>query len=281
MRLSAGSFVPIAAFACAALLGCEGAPHPPYWTVERDGKTSVLLGTMHAEADASVLAPELWDMLGKSRVLVTEADVRSVDPGEFNGLVTLPAGESVRDSVTDDEWTLVSAALVGIVGLGEAPHLQPWFLESQAIVRRLPPVSPIDATLVERASDDGVHLAFFETWQDQVATLNGVGFDDGLEVLLRTARDPDAAVAEHLTWADAYGAGDVDQMTALAFDEGEMTSRPAYYDDVVFRHDAWLSQVEDEIDTGDAFIATGFMHMLTDRGLPALLEKDGYTLTRR
>lgn len=256
---------------------CAG-PHPPYWTAERDGKRSVLLGTMHAEVDIAALAPELDGELKSARVLVTEADVRNVDPTDFDVRIALPAGQSVRTSVSDDDWQTISAALVGIVNLGVAEHQQPWFLEGQAVGKRLPPVAPIDATLVQRAADDGVRLDFFETWQDQVDELNAVGFDDGLQTLLQTARDPQAAVAEHLTWGKAYAHGDVDEMTKLAFDPAAMKARPAYYDDVVFRHEHWVAHLEDQLADGNAFVAVGFMHMLTARGLPAVLAKDGFTV---
>jgi uncharacterized protein YbaP (TraB family) len=269
-------------FGALSATACSG-PHAPYWIVETaDGASSVLVGTMHSEADASVLAPELDDRLRTARTLLTEADVRAIPATDFIDALTLPDGVSVEGAVAPADWTAIGRALSGAIAsdIDEA-RLQPWFLEGAIIDARLPRVERIDETLVARGATAQVPLSFFETWQVQVELLNGLGFDDGLDVLLTTARDPDAAVAEHLTWADAYAAGDLDAMTALAFDADAMAARPAYYEDVVFRHEGWIDQLEREVRNGDAFVAVGFMHLLTERGLPALLAERGFTVTPR
>ncbi len=269
--------------ALVATAGCgppEPTGHPPYWTVERGGRPSVLLGTMHAEVDADALAPELWGELEAAAVLTTEADVRSIGAAELERAVTLAAGESVRAAVSTEDWAAIVEALDGVLSEEVADRLQPWFLEGQIVRSLLPPsLDPIDATLVARAEAAGVPLAFLEPWRHQVALLNDLGFEDGLAALVRTARDPDGALAAHLLWAEAYESGDVDRMTALAFDPDAVAARPAYYDTIVFRHEAWLPAIEAQLSEGGAFVAVGFMHLLTGRGLPALLEARGWQVT--
>jgi uncharacterized protein len=272
-----------------ALLACacapvpeEGAPHPPYWVVEHEGAQSMLVGTMHHEVDARVLPDAVWDALRSARVVSTEADVRAVDPQALLSAVTLADGVSVRDAVSAQDWEAIRRAVAPVLADPEdAEGLQPWFLEGQAVGVRLPEVEqPMDATLVSRAVDAGRTLAFFETWQEQVGLLNALGFDDGLAVLLESARDLDGALAAHAAWADAFSRGDIDDMTALAFDPAAVAERPRYYEEIVARHERWIDTVEEQVQAGDAFIAAGFMHMLTDRGLPALLEARGYAVDR-
>lgn len=270
-------------FACAcAPTPEEGGPHPPYWIVEHDGAESVLVGTMHHEVDARVLPDAVWDALARARVVSTEADVRSVAADALVAAVTLADGVSVRDAVSAQDWEAIRRAVApALEDPEDADGLQPWFLEGQAVGVRLPEVDqPMDATVVSRAVDAGRGLAFFETWQQQVALLNALGFEDGLSVLLASARDLDGALAAHAAWADAFSSGDVEQMTALAFDADAIAARPRYYDEIVARHRAWLPAVEEQVRAGEAFIAAGFMHMLTDDGLPALLEARGYAVRR-
>lgn len=268
-----------------ALLLLAGAcrPVPASWVVEHEGKRSTLVGTMHAEADVDTLGPEVFDELARARVLVTEADVRdsAIDPTEFLAAITLPDEQTLQELVSADDWAVLVQAM-GFMDLNVAARAQPWFVEGQIVVHELPDdIEPIDEGLVARAQAQGTPLAFFETWQAQVSALNGLGLDDGLAVLLETARDPAAAAAAHLTWADAYVAGDVTHMTALAFDDASLAARPAYYEQIVYRHDGWLEQLEAEVRAGDAVIAVGFMHLLTERGLPALLEGRGYRVIER
>ncbi len=258
-------------------------PAPASWVVEHEGKRSTLVGTMHAEADVGVLAPEVFDELARARVLVTEADVRAsaVDAAEFLTAITLPDDATLQDLVSAEDWAVLVQAMA-FMDLNVAARTQPWFVEGQIVVHELPDdIEPIDEGLVARAQAKGTPLAFVETWQAQVSALNALGLDDGLAVLLETARDPPAAAAAHLTWADAYVAGDLERMTALAFDDAALAARPAYYEQIVYRHEGWLEQVEAEVQAGDAVIAVGFMHLLTERGLPALLEARGYRVIER
>ncbi|MBI1947600.1 MAG: TraB/GumN family protein [Deltaproteobacteria bacterium] len=258
-------------------------PVPASWVVEHEGKRSTLVGTMHAEVDVDALSSEVTDEVVRARVLVTEADVRAsaIDADEFLSAITLPDDQTLQQLMDADDWAAVVQATT-FMDLNVAARVQPWFLEGQIVVHELPQdIEPIDAGLVALAERDGVPLAFFETWQQQVTALNGLGLDDGLAVLLPTARDPAAAAAAHLEWAEAYRAGDVDRMTALAFDAAAMAERPAYYEQIVDRHQGWLDEVEQQVRAGDAVIAVGFMHLLTERGLPAQLEERGYRVIER
>ncbi|MCC7383321.1 MAG: TraB/GumN family protein [Deltaproteobacteria bacterium] len=276
MRGFLGALVVVVLAAC-------GSSGPPSWVVEHEGRQSTLLGTMHAEVDLSELSPTILDQVTHARVLVTEADVRSstVSQADLLAAVTLEGTQSIQDLVSPGDWQMVVRA-ASFVEPAQLARLQPWFIEGQIVLRNLPSdIEPIDAGLVARAERAGTPLAFFETWREQVTALNGLGVDDGLAILLRTARDPSATAAAHLEWADAYVAGDVERMTALAFDPAAMTARPAFYQQIVFRHDAWLARLDEEVRAGDAVIAVGFMHMLTDRGLPARLAARGYKVTER
>lgn len=262
-------------------LACD--PGPASWVVEHEGRRSTLVGTMHAEVDVSELPAQVFDELDRARVLITEADVRpsAVPPAEFLDAITLPDEQTLQDLVSAEDWIVLRDAMA-FMDLNVAARTQPWFVEAQIVMYELPQdLEPVDEGLVARAEQGGVALDFFESWSSQVSALNGLGLDDGLLVLMQTARDPAVAAAAHLQWADAYVAGDVDEMTRLAFDEEAMALRPAYYEEIVFRHQGWLERVEEEVRAGDAIIAVGFMHLLTERGLPALLQERGYLVTER
>lgn len=265
----------------AAALSC--AAEPASWVVEHEGRRSTLVGTMHAEVDVEELPTQLFEELSRARVLLTEADVResAIDPAEFLDAITLPGDQTLQDLMPPPDWQVLQQAM-SFMDLNVAARTQPWFVEGQIVLHHLPEgIEPVDAGLVARAEQGSVPLDFFETWDEQVQALNALGLDDGLEVLLQTARDPEGAADAHLDWAEAYVAGDVERMSALAFDAAAMEARPAYYEQIVYRHDAWLERVEEEVRQGDAFIAVGFMHVLGERGLVALLEERGYAVTER
>lgn len=263
-------------------VGCddEQSTFAPFWEVLHEGRSSILLGTMHDIVDADELPSRIWEELDQATVLTTEADVRFILQEEFLEAITLPEGSTVRGAVTEAEWLRIIQAFNGIHTPEEIDHLQPWYLEG-ALIRALVPTveDPIDTTLVERGQGAGVDLEFLETWEEQVTMLNGLGLEEGLVILLRAAGDPDGAAAAHLAWADTYRAGDVEQLTELSFDPAAMATMPQYYEEIVFqRNEAWLSMIEEQVQVGGALIAVGFMHMPMDRGLVSLLESRGYVV---
>jgi hypothetical protein len=255
---------------------------PPFWEVSFEGQTSILLGTMHDMVDADELPPRIWDELRQARVVVTEADVRSIDRAAFRTAVSLPEGQSVRAEVSQDDWTAIVEALDGVATAEEADRLQPWYTQG-ALVRKIIPTvdDPIDTTLVDEAVLARVQPAFLETWQEQVEMLNGLGIEYGVALLLDTVHDPDATLETFEAWAQAYRAGDIEQLEALSLDPAEMAGAPEYFEQIVFaRGEAWLSDLEVQLRGGDAFVAVGFMHMPGDRGLVRLLEAGGFTVTQ-
>ena len=72
----------------------------------------------------------------------------------------------------------------------------------------------------------------------------------------------------------SYEAGDTRTMeTMLVVAKTQATMLDA-------RNAKWLPKIEAYFARGGAFVAVGLGHLLGPRGLPALLEKDGYTVER-
>jgi len=271
-------------FPALLLLGCEAPddpPHAPYWRVTTDGgSSSILLGTIHSAVDAGELPEQLWSELSAAAVVTTEADMRSIDDEEFLAAISLPEGVTIRSLVSDDDWSAIMTAFMDIYSPGTVDHLQPWFLESALVRSRLPEVENIDIACVAAGAEAGAELAFLETWQQQVQYLNALGLDDGLQLLLATVHDLDSSVAAAQAWAEAYRAGDVEELTRLTFAPELLEARPEFYEQILYaRNDAWLPVIEAQLNAGDAFIAIGFMHMLTNRGLVSMLRERGYDVT--
>jgi uncharacterized protein len=269
---------------CLVLAGCgDGSPatgNAPFWEVSFEGHTSTLLGTMHDVVDADELPPRLWDELARSRVAFTEADVRSIDRNRFLEAVTLPEGQSVRAAVGEDDWPTVVEALEGVVAPEQADTLQPWYTQGALVRAIVPQVEhPIDATVVDEAVQAMVQPAFLETWQEQVDMLNALGLGYGVDLLVDTARDLDGTAATFEALADAYRAGDIDELEVLSFDPADVAAAPEYFEQILWaRNEAWLPELELQFREGGAFVAVGFMHMPTERGLVRLLEDDGFDL---
>ncbi len=237
---------------------------------------------MHSVVDAAELSETLRDLVRSSSSLTTEADVRYIQRDQFLRAITLPEGDSLRDRLDEAQWEAVIDALDGVLRPDELDRLQPWYVEGALTRSLLPAVETIDVDLVESAAEAGVELDFLEAWLGQVQMLNALGLEHGVALLLGTVADLDAVVEANNAWAAAYRGGDLELLEGLAFDPSLVASRPEFYEQIVYdRNDRWLSSIEERLEEGDAVVAVGFMHLMTDRGIPRLLEQRGYSVTRR
>jgi uncharacterized protein YbaP (TraB family) len=255
--------------------------HAPFWRVEAFGAESYLLGTLHDGVDYGELPAGVAEALTRARVLVTEADVRHIPAGEFHDAIALPVGVSLRDELSAEDWRAVVTAFAGVFPPADLDNTQPWFLHGLLVSRLAPEVDAVDTTLVARAEAQGVPLGFLETWQEQVEALNDLGLGDGLYTLLQVTRDREGAQRLLADWIRAYRQADLDRLVELGFAASELAARPRYYADIVFgRTLAWLVPLEEELRRGNAFIAVGFMHTLTEHGLVELWRARGFAVTR-
>lgn len=266
------------------LMGCEeptsdGSSAPMWRVVAPNDEEGILIGTVHSVVDAEEIPDAFWDELAHADLVTTEAEVRHIDGGEFLELISLPEEVSLSELLEEDEWRQLVEAFEGVHDEDELARLQPWYVEGALLRTWLPRVNTIDVEMMQAAGRAGVRLAYLETWQEQVEMLNAVGVDDGLARLRATLADPEGTIEAHHVWADAYRRADVEELERLAFSEEAMSSRPRYFEEIVFaRNESWLSTIEAQLSAGDAVIGVGFMHMFTDRGLLWLLEEDGFVV---
>jgi uncharacterized protein len=265
-----------------AVAGCESTePRPLMWRVNTGQEPTYLFGTLHAGLRPNEIPDVVWRRLDTAAVLVTECDIREMDAGEFDELIRLPDGVSLREQVSADDWRAITHALAGLYAPDQIEHTQPWFLQSRLVRSLVPDTPEMETTFVARAEKRDSPLGFLETWQYQIRLLNDLGLRDGLKVLLEVARDEGKAESILAEWFEAYRAGDAFRLTDLVLAPDQVADRPIYYDSIVFGRTArWRVPIEAWADAGGAFIAVGFVHMLGDRGLVSLLRRDGYDVTQ-
>src|SRR5262245_53613155 len=87
--------------------------HPLFWAVEKDGKTTYFLGTMHVGVDAETRLPDyVWQKLDAAKTFAMEADLESQSIGDMKRT----DGSSLHKDLGDAYW----AKLVEAMGPGMA-----------------------------------------------------------------------------------------------------------------------------------------------------------------
>ena len=274
------------ASAVAAPAAAQTAPklllHPLLWSVERDGKTTYFLGTMHRGVDAATRLPaSVWRRLDAARAFAMETDLD--DPEAASAI--RPTASSLRDALGADYWARLESAL-GPGTTRAFEHLPPLVPASALSMRGLPETEAMDRVLSARAVGEHKPVVFLEPASRQLALLGKWMDVRALKLML-----------DELPWGeqharamlDAYVAGDEAQILALADEERSDALRHGYtaaeydreLDDLLYgRNASWIAALEQLHAAGGGFVAVGTLHLVGPRSVLDLLAGKGYRVTR-
>ncbi len=287
MTRSATLLCLLLALACAA--AAADAPHPALWRVEGRHSTVYLFGSVH------ILSPTFAWRDARIDRAVHDADgfffETSLDSDAIASYVadrgSLPQGQSLRALLPAPAQKNLDDDLA-LIGLPEAniDSRRPWLATIAMTAAKLTqtgdtPAAGGDVAIMGEAQASGKPVRYFETVEQQLALL---GADDpkleldSFESFLKDFRKEDADLAPLV---DAWAAGDEDRMAELLLKEIDKQPglRKALFDD---RNKAWTRTIEGVLDheSGTFLVTVGTGHLITGRGVPALLLRAGYSVER-
>lgn len=247
------------------------APAPFLWKVQRaDGPIVWLYGTIHNGSTEDV-PRAAWTALESSARFVSELGDREPDPDQAGELARLPPGKGLDTLLPPDDWYDLRDAMRGAIKEADLKRMRPWYAMTRLMARLSPPPQPtMDFAMTNRAKAKHIPIDNLESWDVQLAALaEAVKVPDLQQAIharntLRCELDQMRAL---------YLTGDLPTMKRLLVDNGSdrlLTERTK----------VWLGKLEPYLATGGAFVAVGLGHLAGDNGLPAMLERAGYTVTR-
>jgi len=273
----------------AAGVGCDRKPakqqetlaQPYFWSLEKDGRQSYVLGTMHMGIDASRLPHDVWQTLERMPLVALEADL-----SDFGSLpVKRTDGTTLRDELGPEYWKKLEDA-VGREVSSYLPPLKPSIAVMELSRIGLDQTPGIDDGVRARAIELGKRFVYFETLAFQF-NLFEKWFDTRE---LKSMLDHLAPIkATTIAMRTAYVTGDVTAMLAVQDKErAEWLARgrtEADYaelmEDFLYRRNAsWIPAIEKLHAEGGAFIAVGALHLVGSRSVVDLLEKQGFKVRR-
>ncbi|HEY4181127.1 MAG TPA: TraB/GumN family protein [Kofleriaceae bacterium] len=239
------------------------------WTAQREGGPVLyLFGTIHDAAIEMVPAVALTAFDHSARI-ATELGDAQPDRDELRDLERIAHGPGL-DAMLGDDWWDLRDALRGTIHEDDLKRTRPWFalilLDGK---NKGTPVVAMDTTLVERATERKKPIDAMESAADQMKALDSVVTVEDLRAQLHSQRALQCAYSDLVA---AYAAGDEARITPYIV--VDRTAEPLIY----ARNRAWIAKITSFHDT--TFIAVGLGHMLGEQGLPALLQKAGYTIAR-
>lgn len=261
------------------------------WLVEKDGAKLYLGGTLHLLEESDFPLPEEFDKAyAAADALVFETDIAAMQsPGAANSLMSAMMYsdgrtlQSVLSPATYDQLGQYVASMGMPIAFLErftagGASLTVTMLELQKLGVNS---SGVDMHYFVKAQQDGKSLIFFETIEEQLAILKGLGEGVEDEMVLSTLNDmaklPELFGSMKAHWRK----GDVDALYKEMLAEME-TEFPAAYDELLLdRNNKWLPEIHKMLENPSVeFVLVGVGHLAGQGGLLTQLQKQGYKITQ-
>ncbi len=253
--------------------------------------TVFLAGSIHLlPADAATLPPQLELAYAEAESLVMELSPDDSDPARIGAVMLekgrFPAQAGLAATVGTARWARLQPWLQRH-GLSPAlvEALEPWalalVLTSAEFARLgLEPDSGVEAQLSERARLAGKPVAGLETPEYQLGLFDALPATAQLQLLDGTLDDLADADADFARLVAAWRSGDDATLEALLADA--YAGMPELYEALLHRRNAeWLPRVRAMLgQREDVLVVVGALHLVGDRGLVALLRREGLRVER-
>ena len=258
------------------------ASHPLFWRVEKDGKTTYVLGTMHVGVDPEKQLPSIvWKTLDGARAFAMETDL-----GKAASLdVMRHDGTTLHADLGDAYWAKLETAL-GKDQAARVDGMKVMIPATLLSMRGLPETPAMDGALLARAQAEQKPIVFLEPIEAEEAVLDKWLDVKMLEAMLDDLPGEEQHARDMLA---AYIAGDEAKIEQLSEAERADWKRAgksdadydAQMEDLLFsRNASWVPELEQMHASGGGFVAVGAMHLIGKRSVLDLLRQRGYTVTR-
>ena len=247
-----------------AAVACPHVARAFFYTVEKDGKTSYLLGTRHAGVGFDKLPPDVQARFGAAQALVLE----SIAHGALDAA---PVTQTIEAQLGPELWSKFRA-LVGKQAAARVNTQPPTRAVGALVLLYEDTTQKLDQELEQRARAAKREVIGLESAQQTREIGADVIGIDHLRALLGTIHGRADIRESTKSGLAAYCTG---EPPAGAPPDGSRLDAS-----VAQRNHAWLATLEPLLARGNIFVAVGAKHMTDPGGLIDLLRQDGFTVTR-
>ena len=276
---------------CALVAGAGRAvAEPAMWVIKGPHATIYLFGTIHALAkDESWHSAKIDAAIQQSQRLFLEVsnveDAAAMQPLMMQ--LGFDAAHPLSSKLTPDQLAKLNKAAAALPG-GESifEPMKPWLagvMISLAPVLQAgyDPESGVEFAIKPEFTKANKAVRGFETAEQQIHLFADMNDKAQLDFLVSELDDADSAVGEFKQLLAAWYAGDVEKIDTLNNAELRDKHPDLFQILVVKRNQNFTEQIRSLLEgDGVSFVAIGAGHLVGKDGVPAMLEKVGYKVTR-
>lgn len=257
-----------------------------FWKVEKEGRTSYLLGTVHAwKREWLPLNPTIEKAFTDSKTLAVELDAAKMDMASAVQRMMLGGNETLEARLGKSlyEQTTAEAAKLQVPEAAIA-KVKPWGAMLVLAATKLQelgfsPDAGIDNYLIQKANAGGKRVIELESGEQQLAMM------DGLSARLQNAMLSDFLANMERTpqvigdIVSAWKKGDADaafKLNQKGFNDAE--AKREFDDKFLYQRDVAMTRKIEELlrQPGPHFIAVGSLHLVGPKSIVEQLKAKGF-----
>jgi uncharacterized protein len=262
------------------------------WSVERNGRTGWLVGSLHLlTADAYPLPPALEAAFARANVLVEEANPEELKaPAAAMQLLakaTYPPGTTLQSHVSKETFEKIRlrAEKVGLP-VERLQSFKPWMVALTIVGLELQrggfdPALGLDQHFLGRAPAAGKTVRTLESAIDQINFLESLSpqLQEGLVSASLDGAETELSQMQKI--AAAWKAGDPAPIERLLLSDMKGLDAKIYDTLLVGRNQRWMPALEECFATQACFVVVGAAHLVGPDGLVSMLRAKGYTVRQQ
>ncbi|MBO0952192.1 TraB/GumN family protein [Fibrella forsythiae] len=244
---------------------------------------SYLYGTFHLVCPTDlVITDAMKKAVSDTKQLYLEIDMDdpTLQATMMQGLM-FTNGKTLKDYMSADEYTMLDTYLKKSSGMSMAAlsAIKPIGMYSFLAMSALgcQPAS-YDLTLMQLATKDKKEILGLETIGDQMAVFDKIPMEKQVAMLVDMARKPDEAKQELAKLLAAYKSQDITAMMKQMKDSKYDGLDDFEADLLEKRNQNWIPVIEKAAASKPTFFAFGAGHLGGEKGVIALLRKQGYSV---
>jgi uncharacterized protein YbaP (TraB family) len=281
----------LAAAAVAALAAGPAGAEPALWEVTGGESTVWLFGSVHLLPEGGfTIGDALADALDGAERVCLEIDTAAADEAS-TAAVTLaravdPGGRDLFELLGEDAERVREAAEDAEMPLEALAMFEPWFAGLTVSVMALQAHGydvqhGVEQIIQAEARDAGKESCGLETLDGQLGLLDDLPGALQNEILLQALEEAGEIESLIEPMLDAWRRGDEAGLERSLEDDFE--GYPELADALIYDRNArWADQVSEMLGGDEqVLVVVGAMHLVGERGLPALLADRGFRVAKR
>ncbi|MBT7952588.1 MAG: TraB/GumN family protein [Gammaproteobacteria bacterium] len=254
------------------------------WKISKAGSPhSYVFGTIHVSDESIVKLPEeVSGALNQAKTFAMEVVPEPSELMTFASLMYFSDGRKLNDLISEPLFDEVVKLLASYHLPEEAVELlKPW---AAFLTMSYPPEfgQVLDMQLLEKARQLGVIVTGLESMQEQIDIFNTLTLDHQIKILSDTACHYDMVEADFTKMKSLYIARDLGGL--YAYSQRYSLSDEEVYNVLikkilVDRNYTMTERMQPMLESGNAFIAIGAMHLPGEEGVLSLLAKNDYEIS--